>query len=72
MFWGIVTSMFIGNCILILTMLPLIRQLAKITLVPNKLHRSDHRACVPRRRLCRQQQRHGHRHHDGHLAWSAT
>jgi putative tricarboxylic transport membrane protein len=37
MFWAIVTSMFIGNCILILTMLPLIGQLAKITLVPNSI-----------------------------------
>ena len=37
MFWAIVTSMFIGNCILIVTMLPLIGQLAKITLVPNSI-----------------------------------
>jgi putative tricarboxylic transport membrane protein len=37
MFWAIVTSMFIGNCILIATMLPLIGQLAKITLVPNSI-----------------------------------
>jgi putative tricarboxylic transport membrane protein len=36
-FWGIVTSMFIGNCILILTMLPLIGFLSKITLIPNNL-----------------------------------
>ena len=37
MFWGIVTSMFIGNCILVLTMLPLIGFLSKITLVPNNI-----------------------------------
>ena len=37
MFWGIVTSMFIGNCILIITMLPLIGVLAKITLIPTRL-----------------------------------
>ena len=37
MFWGIVTSMFIGNCILILTMLPLIGFLSKITLIPNNI-----------------------------------
>jgi hypothetical protein len=37
MFWAIVTSMFIGNCILIVIMLPLIGQLAKITLVPNSI-----------------------------------
>ena len=37
MFWGIVTSMFIGNCILIITMLPLIGFLAKITLIPTKV-----------------------------------
>jgi putative tricarboxylic transport membrane protein len=37
MFWAIVTSMFIGNCILIVAMLPLIGQLAKITLVPNSI-----------------------------------
>jgi putative tricarboxylic transport membrane protein len=37
MFWGIVTSMFIGNCILILTMLPLIGFLAKITLIPDNI-----------------------------------
>jgi putative tricarboxylic transport membrane protein len=37
MFWGIVTSMFIGNCILILTMLPLIGFLAKITLIPTNI-----------------------------------
>jgi putative tricarboxylic transport membrane protein len=36
-FWGIVTSMFIGNCILILTMLPMIGFLSKITLIPNNL-----------------------------------
>ena len=35
MFWAIVTSMFVGNCILLGMMLPLIRYLAKITLVPN-------------------------------------
>jgi putative tricarboxylic transport membrane protein len=37
MFWAIVTSMFIGNCILIATMLPLIGQLAKITRIPNSI-----------------------------------
>src|SRR5215813_5462829 len=36
-FWGIVTSMFIGNCILILTMLPLIGFLSKITLIPDNI-----------------------------------
>lgn len=36
-FWGIVTSMFIGNCILILTMLPMIGFLSKITLIPNNV-----------------------------------
>jgi tripartite-type tricarboxylate transporter receptor subunit TctC len=36
-FWAIVTSMFIGNCILILTMLPMIGLLSKITLIPNRL-----------------------------------
>jgi putative tricarboxylic transport membrane protein len=36
-FWGIVTSMFIGNCILIVTMLPMIGLLSKITLVPNRI-----------------------------------
>ena len=36
-FWAIVTSMFIGNCILILTMLPLIGFLSKITLIPNNV-----------------------------------
>ncbi|HZT27864.1 MAG TPA: tripartite tricarboxylate transporter substrate-binding protein [Pseudolabrys sp.] len=34
MFWAIVTSMFIGNCILIVTMLPMIGVLSKITLIP--------------------------------------
>jgi putative tricarboxylic transport membrane protein len=37
MFWGIVTSMFIGNCMLILAMLPLIGFLSKITLIPNNI-----------------------------------
>ena len=37
MFWGIVTSMFIGNCMLILTMLPLIGFLSRITLIPNNI-----------------------------------
>src|SRR5260370_12530058 len=37
MFWGIVTSMFIGNCILILTMLPLLAFLSKITLIPDNI-----------------------------------
>lgn len=36
-FWAIVTSMFIGNCILILTMLPLIGFLSKITLIPTNI-----------------------------------
>ena len=36
-FWAIVTSMFIGNCILILTMLPVIGFLSKITLIPNNI-----------------------------------
>ena len=36
-FWAIVTSMFIGNCILILTMLPMIGFLSKITLIPNNI-----------------------------------
>lgn len=36
-FWAIVTSMFIGNCILIITMLPMIGVLAKITLIPNNI-----------------------------------
>jgi len=36
-FWAIVTSMFIGNCILIVTMLPMIGFLAKITLIPNNV-----------------------------------
>ena len=37
MFWGIVTSMFIGNCILILTMIPLIGVMARITMIPNNI-----------------------------------
>jgi putative tricarboxylic transport membrane protein len=36
-FWGIVTSMFIGNCILIVSMLPLIGFLSKIALIPNNV-----------------------------------
>jgi putative tricarboxylic transport membrane protein len=36
-FWAIVTSMFIGNCILIVTMLPMIGLLSKITLIPNRI-----------------------------------
>jgi tripartite-type tricarboxylate transporter receptor subunit TctC len=36
-FWAIVTSMFIGNCILILTMLPMIGLLSKITLIPSNV-----------------------------------
>src|SRR4029079_1014322 len=36
-FWAIVTSMFIGNCILILSMLPMIGFLSKITLIPNNV-----------------------------------
>ena len=36
-FWAIVTSMFIGNCILIITMLPMIGLLSKITLIPNNI-----------------------------------
>lgn len=35
MFWGIITSMFIGNCILLVTMIPLIGHISKITTVPN-------------------------------------
>jgi putative tricarboxylic transport membrane protein len=37
MFWGIVTSMFIGNCMLIFAMLPLIGVLSKITLIPDNI-----------------------------------
>lgn len=37
MFWAIVTSMFIGNCILLVTILPLIGHLSKITLLPNSI-----------------------------------
>jgi tripartite-type tricarboxylate transporter receptor subunit TctC len=37
MFWGIVTSMFIGNCMLIFAMLPLIGFLSKITLIPDNI-----------------------------------
>jgi putative tricarboxylic transport membrane protein len=37
MFWAIVTSMFVGNCILLCVMLPLIGYLSKITLVPNSI-----------------------------------
>ena len=65
MFWGIVTSMFIGNCILIVTMLPLIGFLAKITLIPTNVVVPDHRSGLPGRRLWREQQSDGHRHHDG-------
>ncbi len=36
-FWAIVTSMFIGNCLLIVTMLPMIGVLSKITLIPNNI-----------------------------------
>jgi putative tricarboxylic transport membrane protein len=36
-FWAIVTSMFIGNCILIVTMLPMIGVLSKITLIPSDI-----------------------------------
>jgi putative tricarboxylic transport membrane protein len=36
-FWAIVTSMFIGNCILLVTMLPMIGLLSKITLIPNRI-----------------------------------
>lgn len=36
-FWSIVTSMFIGNCILLLTMLPMIGMLSKITLLPSNI-----------------------------------
>jgi putative tricarboxylic transport membrane protein len=35
MFWAIVTSMFVGNCILLAMMLPLVGHLSKITAVPN-------------------------------------
>lgn len=34
-FWGIITSMFVGNCILLVAMLPLLGQVSKITLIPN-------------------------------------
>jgi putative tricarboxylic transport membrane protein len=34
MFWGIITSMFVGNCILLATILPLIGPISKITTVP--------------------------------------
>jgi putative tricarboxylic transport membrane protein len=37
MFWGIITSMFIGNCILLVLILPLIGPLSKITAVPNSI-----------------------------------
>jgi putative tricarboxylic transport membrane protein len=37
MFWAIVTSMFVGNCILLCVMLPLIGYLSKITMVPNSI-----------------------------------
>jgi putative tricarboxylic transport membrane protein len=37
MFWAIVTSMFVGNCMLLCAMLPLIGHLSKITLVPNSI-----------------------------------
>lgn len=37
MFWGIVTSMFIGNCILLLTMIPLLGVMARITMIPNNV-----------------------------------
>lgn len=36
-FWGIVTSMFVGNLMLLLLMLPLIGTLSKITLVPDRI-----------------------------------
>jgi putative tricarboxylic transport membrane protein len=36
MFWAIVTSMFIGNTILLAVMLPLIGQIAKVALLPTK------------------------------------
>ena len=65
MFWAIVTSMFIGNCILIVTMLPMIGLLSKITLIPNRHPCSDHRAGLPGRRIRRQQQSGRHRHDDG-------
>jgi putative tricarboxylic transport membrane protein len=35
MFWAIVTSMFVGNCILLAMMLPLVGHLSKITAAPN-------------------------------------
>lgn len=34
MFWAIVTSMFVGNCILVCMIVPLLGHLSKITLVP--------------------------------------
>lgn len=36
-FWAIVTSMFIGNCILIVTMLPVIGFLSRITQIPSNI-----------------------------------
>lgn len=36
-FWGIITSMFVGNVILLVTMFPLLGQIAKITAAPNSI-----------------------------------
>lgn len=37
MFWGIITSMFVGNCILLAAILPLIGPISRITTVPNSI-----------------------------------
>ncbi|MGD9921015.1 MAG: tripartite tricarboxylate transporter permease [Pseudorhodoplanes sp.] len=37
MFWGIITSMFVGNLILLVTILPLIGPISRITTVPNSI-----------------------------------
>jgi putative tricarboxylic transport membrane protein len=37
MFWGIITSMFVGNVMLVVIMLPLIGLLSKVSLIPEKL-----------------------------------
>jgi len=36
-FWGIITSMFVGNAILLLIMLPLIGPISRITLIPDRI-----------------------------------
>lgn len=37
MFWGIITSMFVGNVMLVVIMLPLIGLLSKVSLIPEKI-----------------------------------